>query len=249
MSSFIPATVYPILTPLPTHCRRVLVFDTETTGLLPKLPASLDQFPHIIQLSYMIWNLTSQRVEETYNAYVRVDPSVDISPKITEITGITREICDTRGVLIMEALTRFYQAYTSCDMVVAHNLDFDRAVVLAEMDRHREVLADSVDHGIFSDAFNREHKIDLYCTMRATTQMCNLVRECPSKYPGGKPYQYKKPPKLSELHEYLFGETPENLHNAVVDVAICLRCFLKVRCSFEIPKNRWFHIKETYGFL
>ena len=240
-------TSYPILSTLPLHYRRVMVFDTETTGLLPKFdpvtkpPATLDQYPHIIQLSYMIWNLTTQRLDETYNAYVRIDPLVDLSPKITEITGITRETCDTNGVDIVEVLDRFYKAYLSCDVIVAHNLDFDRTVVLAEIDRHREMLPDSMDR-LFSVEFNREHRIDLYCTMRATTNMCNLVRECPSKYPGGKPYQYNKPPKLSELYEYLFGETPQNLHNALVDVAVCLRCFLKVRCGFEIPKNRWNHM-------
>jgi len=236
---------YPILSPIPAHYRRVMVFDTETTGLLPKYDPvtkqapDIAQYPHIIQLSYMIWNLTTQRTEEIYNAYVRIPEHVELSPKITEITGITRDLCDTRGVPIEEVMGRFCTAYAKCQIIVAHNIDFDKEMVLAELARLKS------DNPVFLDEYNHTHKIDLYCTMRASTNVCNLMRESPSKYPGGKPYQYKKAPKLSELYEFLFGETPKHLHNAIVDVSICLRCFLKLRCCIEVPKNRWNRLLST----
>jgi hypothetical protein len=55
------------------------------------------------------------------------------------------------------------------------------------------------------------------------------------------PKTYKKFPKLSELHQHLFGYVPENLHNALIDVLVCLRCFLKLRCSYSMS-NRKFDI-------
>jgi len=44
-----------------------------------------------------------------------------------------------------------------------------------------------------------------------------------------------KPPKLIELYRILFHETPDNLHNSMVDVLVCARCFLKVRYHWDVP--------------
>jgi len=41
------------------------------------------------------------------------------------------------------------------------------------------------------------------------------------------PTKYKKWPTLLEFHQHLFNSVPENLHNSIVDVLVCLRCFLK----------------------
>jgi hypothetical protein len=41
------------------------------------------------------------------------------------------------------------------------------------------------------------------------------------------PAKYKKWPTLLEFHQHLFNSVPENLHNSIVDVLVCLRCFLK----------------------
>jgi hypothetical protein len=42
-------------------------------------------------------------------------------------------------------------------------------------------------------------------------------------------------PKLSELHQHLFGYIPENLHDANVDVEACLKCYLEMVFVF-MPK-------------
>ena len=39
----------------------------------------------------------------------------------------------------------------------------------------------------------------------------------------------KKWPRLNELHQKLFDEVPDGLHNSMVDVNACLRCYLKMR--------------------
>ena len=35
---------------------------------------------------------------------------------------------------------------------------------------------------------------------------------------------YKKPPKLMELHQELFETVPNNLHNSMIDVFVTFRC-------------------------
>ena len=58
-----------------------------------------------------------------------------------------------------------------------------------------------------------------YCTMKMSTNYCKL--------PGGK--QGFKSPKLSELHQVMFGEGFENAHDALADVRATVRCFWKLK--------------------
>jgi hypothetical protein len=44
----------------------------------------------------------------------------------------------------------------------------------------------------------------------------------------------KKWPKLSELHKKLFDEVPDGLHNSMVDVNACLKCYLKMRHGINL---------------
>ena len=69
---------------------------------------------------------------------------------------------------------------------------------------------------------------NIYCTMKESIDLCNI--QMISKF--GK--EYKKFPKLSELHEKLFGIIPKNLHNSLIDILITLRCFMKLKYNRDI---------------
>ena len=43
-----------------------------------------------------------------------------------------------------------------------------------------------------------------------------------------------KVPKLLELHEKLFNTTPSNLHNSLIDIYVCLRCYYKLEYDVDI---------------
>lgn len=267
--------IYPILTPVPAHYRRVMVFDVETTGLTPRnlnvnnlTPTQLKELPHIIQISWAIYHVVSNRVESTYNAYISIPEEVPIIDRITEITGITREILREKGQPIVPVLESFYAAYLKCNMVVAHNLDFDQRMIGIEIARNAESLAISLTavcplysmQALFTHEFNELHCVDLYCTMMASIDLCGLRHATPapvlptspsltnvfenpdtiaSPIPPPKPKQWfsqrPKFPRLSELHQILFGSIPDNLHNSLIDVMVCLRCFLKIRCCLDVP--------------
>jgi DNA polymerase III epsilon subunit-like protein len=62
------------------------------------------------------------------------------------------------------------------------------------------------------------------------TGVCKIQN---TRFPNAKLYKW---PKLSELHQHLFGYIPENLHDANVDVEACLKCYLELLNRF-VPKQ------------
>lgn len=223
------------------HRKRIMVFDVETTGLLPKKDPttkqtpSISDFPYILQLSFVIYNTKYWAIERTYNEYICVSDSIDISAKITELTGITRDLC-RGGVSIEAALAAFYEEYCNCDCIVAHNIDFDRTMIQTELERNKDRIASTCPYYscIFDPTYNTIHNIDTFCTMRVGKKICNIVVQPANKIDKktGKevvPKPFVKYPRLSELHEHLFGSVPDGLHNSLVDTMACLRCFIEMR--------------------
>lgn len=237
---------------------RILVFDVETTGLIPKVPKDpttvnpfgIDLNPYIIQFSFILYNLQTRSIERKHDFYI--NPPIDIPEKITEITGITKEMCVEKGVPLILALDCFYDCYTMSNTVIAHNMAFDSAMVKIELERNKEEIEQLAYYcfNLFDATFEQSRGIDRFCTMRYSTNICNIMvsREPKaSKEPKEilevsqdqsvvtkevsqdpkVPAKYKKWPTLLEFHQHLFNSVPENLHNSIVDVLVCLRCFLK----------------------
>jgi DNA polymerase III epsilon subunit-like protein len=220
---------------------KVLVFDVETTGLLPQKPRNstqqipLSDYPHIIQLSFAVYDLNANRLVRTYDSYVKIDADIEISEYVSKLTGITRDICNNSGNGITDVLKEFYMAYMECNAIVAHNMDFDEKMILIEFERYREQLIPLVSD--YTTLFNKAHEqkcgIERYCTMRKGIALCNIMVE--SKIPGKPPKA--KWPKLAELYAKLFdGETVDGMHNSMVDVMACLRCYLKMRHGHHMEK-------------
>jgi len=224
--------------------RRVLIFDTETTGLVPKtdhqkrLYPALEEYPYMLQLCFVIYNLDTESIEQEYTEYIRVDDDVPILPIITQITGITRDMCTSRGVDVSDAMTAFYDAYRRCGVVVAHNIRFDKEVIKAEMERNHHAMVDrgcACPVALFHHVYMRIHGMSSVCTMLDGARIAKQLPPSgaisdPASDPSVPirilPYKW---PKLAELHRRLFGTVPEGLHDARVDVMACLRCFLELR--------------------
>lgn len=223
--------------------RNILVFDVETTGLIPKKdpitkkPCPLEEMPYIIQISYVIYNTVEFRVVKYYNAYIRLENTEIISDEITQLTGITRATCEERGIPITDALLELWNAYKLCaDVIVSHNLWFDTTMVRTEIKRHRDMLeiyAPGIGNMFYEEAPEK------LCTMMSSIHLCNLWRE------RADGTIFRKFPKLIELYNELFRETPENLHNSLVDSIVTLRCFLKLKLHHEMHPAKYRHIVKT----
>lgn len=120
-----------------------LVFDTETTGLPPYAmgrkgyisPKHFVEWNNcrVVQLAWMVVNDTHEIVA-TRDFLIR-PRDFTIPEESTRIHGITQEKACSEGVSIKEALRAFLEDLPKVDVLVAHNIDFDIHVVLAELYR------------------------------------------------------------------------------------------------------------------
>ena len=220
------------------HYRNVLVFDTETTGLLPKVtPENIHspEMPRIIQLSYILFDISTYDLKKVGNHYIKLEEGIEIPPFITEITGIQPETCKTRGVDIADALIDFYNSAMEADCIVGHNVAFDIRMIECEIERNYVKLEPIVPLivSLFHPMYLRIKKMDVICTMKESIHVCNINKVDKN----GRPY--KKFPKLCEVYLHLFQSVPEHLHNALIDVLACLRCFLKVCMDKDIHEVKY----------
>ena len=90
---------------------RVLVFDTETTGL-PKSkiinPDTLNLWPYIVQFSYVIYDTVLNDIVETSDSIVKLEDGITIPEDSTKIHGITDEISKKNGIEIDLILEDFF---------------------------------------------------------------------------------------------------------------------------------------------
>ena len=215
---------------------RIMAFDVETTGLLPKFDKEtgkmppITAYPLILQLSFVIYDIEKQAVVQKYNEYIKVESHIEITPFITGLTGISRELCDDKGIPICQVLRDFCEAYMSVDCVIAHNLfGFDKKMIELEIQRNITKLSGVSNMCfLFNDTFNDLRNIRTCCTMNLGKNICNIFVENQN---GTK---WKKGPKLVELHEFLFGTKPDGLHDALVDTMVCMKCYLKIKFDIDI---------------
>lgn len=205
------------------NAKKILVFDTETTGLIQNDHRNVEVFPYIIQLAYIGYNISNGKIEISCNDIIKLPKNVTISQGSIDIHKITRAISEKDGIDIKESLLKFRDAIDWSDCVIAHNISFDKKMVLKESQRNK--LLSSLN-------FNKDtngNYIPEYCTMKKGINICKIKKWNPKK----KQF-YIKQPKLIELYNTLFKKTPTGLHNAFIDIKVCLACFLKMEKDINI---------------
>jgi len=109
---------------------KILVFDFETTGLIPSCPFILSnpeflkEMPHAVQFAFSVLD-GSENVN--YNYYLKVPVPIEN----VDMHGVTKEMSDA-GVDFYEAFAVFKSHYDTSDKVVAHNIEFDARILRVE---------------------------------------------------------------------------------------------------------------------
>lgn len=205
----------------------VLIFDTETNGLPDGYNTSIfetDKWPYILQLSYILYDIENNKLIEL-NDFI-INSKGKVTEESFKINGISEKICKRKGVDINTALYYFNNALQKCDLVIAHNLSFDKRVYMVECIRN----------GIpqyFSKRDINNVKIckKEYCTMKNTISLCKIEKINKN---GHKYYKY---PKLIELYIKLFNHNDvKNLHDSMADILVCFRCYYYLEYKQDIYK-------------
>lgn len=216
--------------------------DLRSESSLWKNQDIIGKWPSIIQFSYIIYDLEDPKNAKIFNKYIDIPENIVISEGSIEIHHITREKIENepaeKKAPIGEVLMEFMNDIMNPEItvVVAHNAQFDRKMVIAEL---LKIAGDGISEDM-TTAF--EYLMDdskFVCTMNATASICNI--QMPVNYKDKKTGQDKvfykiKPPKLSESYKYYFGYFPsgDELHDALIDVVVCLRVFVKNKYKEDV---------------
>lgn len=210
----------------------VLIFDTETTGLIGKgltYEKDYDQFPRVVQIA---WYLNG-----VHKNFIVKPDGYQIPSTATDIHGITTEYALEHGTPFHVVANEFIRDCLKAKNILGHNIYFDTSIIKANIMR----LNMSMFFMIAEIALHKSKRIDM---MRATTKFVGALQA------NGKSPKF---PTLEELHFKLF-ERNFPAHKADEDVKASLRC-AEVLFKDEIlmlrePENVSFKdefLKYVYG--
>ena len=240
---------------------KILVFDTETTDKPPEMSGKnwderektskkllsysdftkkksswskyISSWPSIIQLSYILYDTEDPEDAKIFNKYIDIPDEVKISEGSLAIHHITKEkiasVADVNRAKIYDALDEFMDDISRADVVVGHNVQFDRKMIIAELTRvSKEHNINQIEQMMDDNHFE--------CTMEKTKPICNLkIRYGNANQETG--FYKIKSPKLMESYKHYFGYEPngEALHDALIDVVVCLRVYcMSLEDSFDV---------------
>ncbi len=213
---------------------KILVFDTETTGLY--------SVPRIIQIAYCKYYKSGTNHSQ-HSHYIRQlgdmelkeviraeKPDVNASAELVRVrkgeTGaqavhqIPWEIIHDKTLpTLRTVLERFNHTLKDVELIVGHNVDYDMRIVYNEARRIG-----------FKELMDRIVSIPYTDTMRIAKSIVKAVDKT------GK----TKMPNLGETYKFLFPAEPDVLgfHNAIVDVDVTARCFFKLMDKTAYPDIR-----------
>lgn len=105
---------------------REICFDTETTGFNARGDDRITEIGCIELIDMLPTGL---------EFHALVDPQRDIPEKVTELTGHTLANLRERGAKVFKAQAQDFLDFIGDSQLVAHNADFDRGFINAELER------------------------------------------------------------------------------------------------------------------
>ena len=194
----------------------LLFIDTESTGLPTRRNAHYTDhgaWPRLVSISWVLFRSPDQMFGQQHHI-IRPEGFV-IPGEATAIHGITTERARSEGKPLRLVLTELLQDVEAHrpEILVAHNIAFDRPLILAELSRS----------GIATGL----EEMPTCCTMTSATDYCAI--------PGARGYKW---PKLDELYRKLFNADYPHAHDAAADVLACARCYFRLVELGVVQKRR-----------
>lgn len=188
---------------------KILFFDTETTGVIPRGIISpirqTSHYPHVVQLS---WSIDGKEGD----FIIRPD-GFTIPDEAAKVHGITTERALAEGVEYKSAFLKFFADVQTADTICAHNANFDKSVIIAEYVR----MSNAARAERFAHFLDAKPLVD---TMLLTVDYVG------ARFPNGKVGKF---PRLEELYAKLFNGETFPAHNSIEDVRALAKCFFECK--------------------
>lgn len=206
----------------------ITVFDVETSGLPPR-HSNYKRYPdpkteynrydnaRMVELAYVmyVYDEITKTKELVRSMSCIVNPNGEFEIQNTQIHGITHDTASTYGFPVKNILHEFMDIVVRSDKLVAHNIEFDLNIVLAECYRV------GVDPTPMLNVVKR-------CTMKSAMNIMGLQRF----------------PKLVNLYNDLFkgvGEAAWNqTHRALDDTNRCADVYFELH---KMQQQRTMHVR------
>lgn len=181
-----------------------LFFDTETTGFMfGHLPANAADQPWPVQISCL---MTDETGKEFGCVELIIRPPCIISEKVAQLHGITEDISSLYGFKPITAVSMFMALALSADVVIAHNLKYDREILESAIART------SAQPSPFGGGKRT------ICTAELSAPIVNLP---PTEKMIAAGRNHAKTPTLIEAYRHFYGKDFEGQHTARADTRAC----------------------------
>lgn len=227
----------------------------KTEGFFNDKRVRAELWPRIVQLSFIQYDTDREVIVQHYDQIIKMKPGIRIPKASTDVHGITDQMSNNKGIDIRKVMMDFMKAYYDSEVTIGHNVQYDLNVVCAELTILMRDPATSVqerksfDYLISSLMGKKRPK---FCTLRESKEVCQLPKHeydpVTDEIMTDKKGYFKIDESLDEkgkrkfrgsnlesTHKILFHERPNGqLHNALVDVAVCLRVYMKLYKNVDI---------------
>ena len=182
-----------------------IVIDTETIGFPVRKtfntywdPKEYDIYynqARMIEIGFIKYKKETNEYLSEYSSLVIPDNFVIEN---SNIHGITTENATKLGKDINIVLDNLEKELEDCDLLVGHNINFDKHIILAECFRYNK-----------TNLISLLNNCQTYCTMFKGKEYMNV----------------QKVPKLIELYQFLFKQELQQNHRALEDVKATSVCY------------------------
>lgn len=188
----------------------IIVLDTETTGL----PVFTKYHGFFVPSNYSKYN-TARVIEIGYYIYNKMGDIICKKDMLivpngfkienTEIHGIKHEDAVNNGIPLEIALEQLCNDLDKCNTFVAHNIQFDFNVILAECYRLLAMGTNFIARGVV----NKMGSMKKICTIQLAKDKLKIEKKM----------------KLIHLYKYLKDIDWEQQHRAEDDARVCGECY------------------------
>lgn len=188
---------------------KVLIFDTETTGLPKKRSDDHPEQPWVIQLGAVFFDLASDRFEHTINTLVIPPPNAEINPEVfagaEKVHGISLDMIYANGRSSQSVYRELRDLASEADIVAAYNFDFDSKLIRYSSYRTAPTF-------IHSPVLGRPGEVAHHCVMEQTKDFYGAPRWL----------------KLNDAYQRITGQPIVDAHDALADAIAAAVVFKEV---------------------